>query len=313
MKKKYTRIISFFLKIFILIAFIYYLSIKIKPSKLLGYLKDLDLTFLLIAVVLFIAGKIFNILKWRFIVKRNKEVSDYDIIASIFGGYTLSIITPGRLGEMGRFLFINNVDFREIVSYTALDKIFNITINIVFGLIIFLLFPLKYPLSLKLFVLVVAFLVFSLILSYIFIPKRLYYLLVKIPFLRKKKNRKFIKVLKESNKKDNFIIFAFSILTYLFFLVEFIFLSISFQLNTLMVAAKGFMLSLFLKTALPITVAEWGIKEISLMEYYSLEGFSSEIALSAAFFLYILNIVIPSIIGLIFVLKEGVYNGRKKQ
>ncbi|TYB30895.1 MAG: hypothetical protein FXF47_06850 [Candidatus Mcinerneyibacterium aminivorans] len=311
MKKKYTKIISFFLKALILIAFIYYLSIRIEPNKLIKYLKDIKLSLFFIAVLLFILGKSLNILKWRFIVKRNTDATNYEIIASMFGGYTLSIITPGRLGEMGRFLFIKNVDSREIISYTALDKIFNITINVFLGLFIFIFFPLQYSTILKIIVFFIAFVIFAIIICYIFIPKRIYYLLMKVPYLRKKKNKKFIKILKESNIKDNFLIFLFSISTYFFFLVEFVFLSLAFNLNAYAVAAKAFMVSLFLKTVLPITIAEWGIKEISLMEYFSLEGFSSEIALAAAFFLYLINIILPSIVGLFFVLKEGVYNGRK--
>ncbi|HOO59328.1 MAG TPA: hypothetical protein PLL34_02105, partial [Candidatus Mcinerneyibacteriales bacterium] len=105
------------------------------------------------------------------------------------------------------------------------------------------------------------------------------------------------------NKKDNIIIFLITLAMYLFYLAEFVFFSMALAPGSFIVALNGYVISLFLKTALPLTVADWGIKEVSLMEFYMFFGLSSEIALGAALFIYFLNILLPAALGLIPVLK----------
>ena len=309
MKKIFTKYLLFTGKILVLTFFVYYVINNIEYGEFIRYFKNVNIKYFVIALLFFLTALFFNVYKWRYIVLKNAKVSNYEIISSIFGGYTFSLITPGRLGEMGRFLFIRDIDYREVISFTVVDKSFNITINSLLGLIVFILFPINYPIYVKLLLITITLIFFFLLNVYIFAPRYLYSILIKLKFLRKGKTKNYLKILKKSDKKSNFQIFILSLLTYIFFLFEFIFLSMSLKLDTFFIALKGFMVSLFLKTMIPISIAEWGVKEISLMEYYKIEGVSSEIALGTAFILYILNIILPSLVGLFFILKKGGNDG----
>ena len=290
-------------KVLILVVVVWYIIIEIDYKKLLLYIRTMELHFFLIAIVAFSAGMFFNIAKWRFMLSRHIPVSFRDAARSMMGGYTLSLLTPARLGEVGRCFFVPGLEKRKTVSLVGIDKMFNISITTFLGVFFLQFMPLKYPLTLKIIVYFFSLFILTFIILYTRYPKVLYRLLFRIPFLRKGKGEEFLIAVEKSNKKDNIIIFLMTLAMYLFYLLEFIFFSMALAPGSFIVALNGYVISLFLKTALPLTVADWGIKEVSLMEFYMFFGLSSEIALGAALFIYFLNILLPATLGLAPVLK----------
>ncbi|NIS38898.1 hypothetical protein GWN26_13645, partial [Candidatus Saccharibacteria bacterium] len=64
--------------------------------------------------------------KWRYLLKnRFSDISDKEAIGSLLFGYTLGLVTPGRLGELGRGLFFQNKDRLTITGLNILDKATN--------------------------------------------------------------------------------------------------------------------------------------------------------------------------------------------
>lgn len=290
-------------KIMLLAAVVVYLVVKINYRLLWGYLSHMNAGYFLAGVLCFISGMIFNIFKWKFLVSRYVPMSFREAATSMMAGYTLSILTPARLGEMGRCFFVSKLEKRKTISLVGIDKMFNLSITTFLGIFFLQFIPLSYPLPVKIAVYFFSAVLLTFIILYTRYPKTLYHLLSRIPFLYKGKGEEFLIAVEDSNKKDNIVLFLMTITMYVCYLAEFVFFSLSLKAGTFLVALNGYVISLFLKTALPLTVADWGIKEVSLMEFYEFFGHSSEIALGAALFIYFFNILLPALIGLFPVMK----------
>lgn len=303
MSERSTKIIINLVKVLLLGVVIWYITAKVDYKKLLLYMRTMDFLWLFLAIGTFLAGMFFNINKWRFLLSRYIPVSFRQAALSMMGGYTLSLLTPARLGEAGRCFFISSLERRKTVSLVGIDKMFNVSITTFLGVFFLQFMPIPYPITVKVIVYFFSLLILTFIVLYTRYPALLHRLLSRVSFLRKGRGEEFLVAVKNSNKKDNIIIFLMTLAMYLFYLAEFVFFSMALAPGSFIVALNGYIISLFLKTALPLTVADWGIKEVSLMEFYMFFGLSSEIALGAALFIYFLNILLPAALGLIPVLK----------
>lgn len=303
MSERSTKIIINLVKVLLLGVVIWYITVEVDYKKLLLYMRTMDFLWLFLAIGTFLAGMFFNINKWRFLLSRYIPVSFRQAALSMMGGYTLSLLTPARLGEAGRCFFISSLERRKTVSLVGIDKMFNVSITTFLGVFFLQFMPIPYPITVKVIVYFFSLLILTFIVLYTRYPALLHRLLSRVSFLRKGRGEEFLVAVKNSNKKDNIIIFLMTLAMYLFYLAEFVFFSMALAPGSFIVALNGYVISLFLKTALPLTVADWGIKEVSLMEFYMFFGLSSEIALGAALFIYFLNILLPAALGLIPVLK----------
>ena len=303
MSERSTKIIINLVKVLLLGVVIWYITVEVDYKKLLLYMRTMDFLWLFLAIGAFLTGMFFNISKWRFLLSRYIPVSFKQAALSMMGGYTLSLLTPARLGEVGRCFFISSLERRKTVSLVGIDKMFNVSITTFLGVFFLQFMPIPYPITVKVIVYFFSLLILTFIVLYTRYPALLHRLLSRVSFLRKGRGEEFLVAVKNSNKKDNIIIFLMTLAMYLFYLAEFVFFSMALAPGSFIVALNGYIISLFLKTALPLTVADWGIKEVSLMEFYMFFGLSSEIALGAALFIYFLNILLPAALGLIPVLK----------
>ena len=300
--RKFAKKILIILKYLLVFAIFYYIFHLFNFKKFVFYLKHVNFLFFSLAILCMFIGFVLNIYKWYFILKTHISVSKKEVIRSIFGGYTLSLVTPARVGEYGRFLFITHKDKRGIILLTFLDKIFNISITVLVGLTLFIYRGIKAPLFLKIFAFFVAFSVVFFLFLYIFKSRALYMFLIKFKFLRNDKIKSFFQFLKQDGKKEKLYIFLFSFIIYVMFMMEFSFFSASFLKDTFLIGGESFAIALLWKSIIPITVAELGIKEFLLIELYRLNNVSIEIAMASALFIYFFNIFLPALIGTFYLL-----------
>jgi len=87
--------------------------------------------FCLLTLNLFLQFK-----KWYILAQLEKpDVSPKEIIASLLAGITLGFITPGRLGEFGRSMFITQANWTHLFSFILADKLLILLNVILFGII----------------------------------------------------------------------------------------------------------------------------------------------------------------------------------
>ena len=98
--------------------------------------KNICIGFLLVIPNLYIAY-----LKWRFILKKRfDDIKRGDVFGSLLLGYTLGLITPGRLGELARSIFFQDRNRTHITGLNLLDKAANQVIIFTLGMLSLVVF-----------------------------------------------------------------------------------------------------------------------------------------------------------------------------
>ena len=206
-------------------------------------------------------------------------------------GYPLGFVTPGRLGEIGRALYVKEVSQGKTFRLFILDKLTNLVVILLFGAIgILILFQTQLTPVLKTFIWVIL----------VFITVFLLYSVFFTSFVnligRLTKVHNF-------SRKNHIILLAFSVLFYFVFLVQYLLLVLNFDAINVFEASKAAASMFLAKTILPISFSDLGIREGAAVYFFGKIGVSAAAALNASLLLFLFNIAIPAIAGLPVLLK----------
>jgi glycosyltransferase 2 family protein len=103
------------------------------PTELLSLVATLDPTWLLLAAALTVAGLLLQWWKWRLLVQAClPSIEESDIIRSLFTGFGLGLLTPGRLGELGRGVIWPGVR-RKATTLAMADRLVSSLVTLVAG------------------------------------------------------------------------------------------------------------------------------------------------------------------------------------
>jgi hypothetical protein len=256
-------------------------------------------------------------LKWQLLLSPLEKINFSNSLKSVFAGCSITMLTPNRTGEFGgRILFVSPENRIKAISATIVGSISQLTITIIIGVIAILNFTnatASYKLIKELpwifnqYVLVISILTGFILLMIFFRLNFLVNYLVHIPGL--KKISQHILFLNFFNRKILLRILFYSLLRYLVFILQYIFL-----LQVLHVEIDGLLcfglLSIFyLAMAILPTI---GFTELPVRATTSvlILGLFSENVLgiqAAAFGIWIINLIIPSIIGSLNILVTKIY------
>lgn len=94
------------------------------PVNALGSaLQSLDGIWLWPALATALTTLAIRALKWqRLLQAAGSRARGRDVMRSLFGGFALGVVTPGRLGEFGRWLFIPEAERGAVISLNVLDR-----------------------------------------------------------------------------------------------------------------------------------------------------------------------------------------------
>ncbi|MBN1997100.1 flippase-like domain-containing protein [candidate division KSB1 bacterium] len=314
MSKK--KIILLCLKIFLAVLVLAALVHKISADKIFSALHEarwayIGVAFLLVFINFFIQYK-----KWYLLVVLEKpEVSTKEVMSSLLAGITLGFVTPGRVGEFGRSFFIKKSRWTILLGLTLIDKVLvSLTIYFfgTFGLLFFstILFDSHQTILLGL----ITALFFIMCIYLLFHPRVLRNLLQKINIKVKKypKIQQFLTGLAVIDRKTIYQLLSLNVLYYFVFITQFYLLVLTFFRISLLNGFLALFSTMFVKTLLPITIADLGIRETAAVFFLGQLNVPQEAAFNASFFLFIINILLPSIIGLFILLKSPVIWKTKK-
>lgn len=301
-------------KIIIATGLLIYIVSVIKISEIYDAIQAANYYLLIVVVLLGFLNIYLQFYKWKLTV--NKILKEHDtkkIFYSLFYGFSAGVFTPGRIGEyFGRAIGFNNKSFLRITLATLLDKLFPL---IVIGLIgsissvifIYYYYQIDFYITLSLFVLIMG--LFSFLFWIIFNDniwnKLLFEKLdsIKVFNLVFKK----ITVFKDVDKNYATKMMLISLLFFLCFVLQYALLVITFShhnnLGGYMVAG---VLIMFSKSFIPpISIAEIGVREGLSVFFIGLIGEASTTGFNASIFLFLINVLLPSIIGLFFLMRKN--------
>ncbi|MFQ5676626.1 MAG: lysylphosphatidylglycerol synthase transmembrane domain-containing protein [bacterium] len=244
--------------------------------------------YLLIAFLIIVPNLMIQVWKWRYLLRlANSSISWETAFKSFIVGYPLGFVTPGRLGEIGRALYVKEISPGKTLRLFALDKGMNLVVTLfpggigVFSLIQHDLIA-KNPLP---FLMTVALTGTSL----------MYF--VGFSTIVKRWIGRFIKIY-DYNTRNNLALIAFSLIFYVIFLGQFVILISNFVTTQMLPASAAAAAVFFTKTILPISFGDLGIREGAAVFYFGKIALSPSVALNASLLLFLFNVGIPALIGL---------------
>jgi len=301
-------------KIIITLELLIYLIYAVNFQEILAAIKQANVYLILTAFLLSLVNIYLQFYKWK--ITANvvlQENHNSKIWLSLFYGFSAGVFTPARIGEyFGRAIAFKDQSIMRVTLATLLDKLFLLLIVAFFGSISSILFihyhyHVTFYLTVGLFILVFVlfYFFFWLIFDDRFWDSVLFTKLrnsVKLNWLFEK-----VKVFRRLDKKYATKMFIVSFLFYLCFLVQYALLVAAFSnhykfLDYLWAGN----LMMFAKTIIPpVSLGELGIREGTSIFFITQLGESASTGFNASIFLFFINVLIPSLIGLTLLLKKN--------
>ena len=316
MKRFLTILIKLILTAFIMM----FLIRKLRVEQIFDAFRNPSQPFwLAFAAALVIPNLIVQWYRWHFLLKLiQPDIRLSESISSFFGGVTAGSVTPGRLGEFGRALFLKKVNRLQALGLMLIDKIYAmapVIIGGVWGIALLFFDQTNYRLFVFLPVVFIGLIITLAIVLLVRHPSVirsfLYQITVLLPF--RDKMKLVLESLDKFGKTQARPFFIYSSIFYVIYILQFCFLGFAFQSMDFTAALSATMSTMFAKAMLPISFGDLGIREGASIYFFMQFGVSKVTAFNAALLLFILNVFIPSIIGLVFLPKLTFYNKKPIQ
>ena len=250
-------------------------------------------------------------LKWRSLISKIETITIRRSIRAIFSGITISAFTPNRVGEYGGRIFcLDQADRIQAVLITVIGSMAQLITTILFGMIGVLLLPnlmpafeellsqiiFAYPIMLFVIILLNVLLVTVFLNASVFST-----VLSNIKWLRD--FTKYNEVFSYYDYSELLEVLLYSIARYIVFTSQFFILLHVFDVDVSFV--DGFILittMLFVISIIPtIAITEIGVRGSVALFFFGLVSNNVVGILSATFVMWIINLVLPALIGMIFI------------
>jgi uncharacterized protein (TIRG00374 family) len=275
----------------------------VNVHELTDALFNARLSFIAGAALLMVVNIGLQIFKWRYFVRLvDPTATSLETAASLLFGIALGTLTPGQIGEFGgRALHHNSVSAGTIIGLTVVDKVQMLCIMGMAGIVsLVIIFHFG--------IIAGSIISFATILLFLFVffgLKGIQQAISKLRFgfLQRAVIQDFLSALSILQPRDLVVSFGLSMGFYAVIYSQMYLLLNAFSLVTLGDAFLGFAAMMFLKSLVPISLGDLGIREAGSMYFYGLLGISNTTALNASLILFVLNILLPSLLGSIFIPK----------
>lgn len=272
-----------------------------------------QLPYLLLVVALVPINWGFETYKWQTLIKGFSTLSFQQTYSAILAGITVSLFTPNRIGEVGgRVLLVKPENNWKAVIATMVGSLSQLIILLSIGFLgaIFFIFNyvqeefdgLAWMMSLG--VVLVSILIYGFFNVQKFIP-----FAQKMPYYHWLKKRfSDLKVLLHYDRSQLFIALLFSLFRYLTYSIQYFLILQFFGIDLPFFAAISGIATIFLlQTSIPLppVVGLLARGEIAL----GIWGIFTDLSLSilaASFSLFVINLTLPALIGVIFITKINV-------
>jgi len=302
----------FILRIVIGLSVLYFVIIKVNFLDIYyALVNPLRPGFIVFSLFLFIPNLLLQWHRWHFLLKLIKPDIHYkNSFESLMGGMVVGFITPGRLGEVGRPLFLFDIDRLQAAGLVFIDKFYSF-ITILVGGIWGLTFIIYYQFNYRSFILypllLISLIITSLGLIICFYPSGIRKILYNISLIFPYRDnlKRFITCLDNFHNKEARIFLFYSFLMYGIYILQFCFLALAFQRMHFSTAVSSTIAAIFTKTLLPFSFADLGIREGAAVYFFVKFGIQKVTAFNSAILLFAINVLLPTCIGFIFLPKLG--------
>lgn len=291
------------LKVLILVGTSYYIFYKLNTTQTnvittiynSFYIKTTTLVYGSIYCIIFIIiNWYFEILKWKTLVTSFKKISLLRATKESLAALTMSIATPNRIGEYGaKALFYPAGTRKKIVLLNLIGNGYQMLITTVLGIIGLVYLATQYHLGiswLTTFLLLVVFILLA-VLAYLFKEKEL--------LIRGFSIKNVITFYKNLGAKIKLHVLLFSIIRYVTFCVLSLSLLTFYGASVQVVPVFAALFSMYLLASLTpsLLILDVAVKGGIAVFLFSLIGVTEVPVLCTILSMWLLNMVIPAIVG----------------
>ena len=265
--------------------------------------------FLSLVFILMILNWTIEAQKWRLLLVGTEKFSLWKSFQSVLTGVAVSVITPNRIGEyMGRILYLRNVHKIQGITVTIIGSFAQLIVTGFLGLVGLLYYIMNIQQSTWLTILFVSSILLCIVLTYIYF--HLHKLLdwtKGITFLRK--IRIYLEIVKRFNQPQLIKILLISTARYLVYTIQFILLLKLFLVEINFITLLFTIWLIFWAMAIlpTIAIAEIGIRGETALFFLAPLSTNHLGIVSSTLMLWLINLIIPSLLGCLFVYKMKLY------
>lgn len=246
-------------------------------------------------------------LKWKFLVQRIEKISTWKAVESVFCGLTWAVFTPNRIGEYGGRVFFLSPRKRIIGAIAmGVGAIGQMVVTNILGSLALLWFAGRFfsPNIMLYYALIFSVFVFcGFFLLFYFNIRWLEGLLLRIKFL--KPFHKFFSILGRYKKRELWQVFIYCISRFAVFTTQYcliIYLLVP-QIPLFDMVMMIFIL-FFIQSALPsLDLLDVGVRSITATYFFGYITNQDVAIMAATACIWLVNLIIPAILGSVFVLK----------
>ncbi|MGV3546660.1 MAG: hypothetical protein ACO1N4_06330 [Pedobacter sp.] len=323
MTSSYKKILATFIKVAVVAFAFWFIYNKLtKHNDLKEFVKLLDA--ISNQQIWMVLGSVFLLMlfnwgleavKWKQLIARVEQISLWRAVESVFCGLTWAVFTPNRLGEYGGRVFFLSPK-RRIIGVVAMTvgNIGQLVLTNVFGAIAVCVFVHRFiPLEPIIFAAVcgvaAVFALFFLI--FYFNIRWLNGLLLSIRFTRKYK--KFYSVLARYRKRELLQILLFCLARYAVFTTQYIIMFL-WLIPNLSVADIMMLVPIlfFVQSTLPsLDLLDIGIRSVTALFFFKYVTTQNTAVVACIASIWLINIIIPAILGSYFVFKLNIFGNTR--
>ncbi|MCU7496637.1 MAG: flippase-like domain-containing protein [Ignavibacteria bacterium] len=305
---------SSLLKILIAIGLIVYLVSAVSFREIINALKGANYFLIALSLMLSSANIYLQFKKWQLLCREIVEETERkSVLTSLFYGFSAGIITPFRIGEyVGRALAFSQKKAFKVTLATLIDKFFSfIPVFFIGALASAGFLHAFYGIGRAGFGALVFVIILFLVL-YLYSTLRTDFWERQIKRLASKSGRlsSFIEGLRSFkllNGRTSLEVSIITFFTYLTYITQYGFLVAAFSngWNIMLYFWMG-MLIFFAKAVIPpVTFGELGIRESASVFFAVKLGLLPAVGFNSAIFLFFINVLIPSMPGVILLLNSS--------
>ncbi len=251
----------------------------------------------------------FEARKWQLLGQKIERMSFLHAYRAVMVGLTLGFITPNRLGDYaGRVLELKSQKRLEAIGAIFMGRFCQLVATVLAGSLglayfIFRFYWLRYP-AVCVSVILLLLALNVLVLLVLYNARTMVAILEAVKPLRK--FTPYVAIMSTYDFPELTRLLLLSLGRYTVFLLQFVLLLVLFGVQLSPVEyISGVSGTFFLKSVVPSVslLSDLGVRELSAMYLFGLLGQARLQVLSASLSLWLLNIAVPSAIGLLFVLR----------
>jgi uncharacterized membrane protein YbhN (UPF0104 family) len=272
-----------------------------------GALDAKSIMVLLGVLLLMPANWLLESLKWKVLVRPHSQISISEAYKGVLSGLSLGFATPHGIGDYaGRLLSIEGESRSQLLGSIWLGRVMQMTVTGIFGTVGVWVFLQKSTFQLPTinhwwWIMIGIVVVFILLLYQ-----------SKLKFFGRR-TRYYFNFVSTYSWLEYISVFALSFGRYAIFSIQFLLILNIFNIPLpVSVLFAGISWMFLMKSIVPSFnfLSDLGVRELSVLTFFDMYGASQPAVLTSSLLLWTINILLPVLVGLYFVLKLKIVNSR---